>query len=139
MEIRRGLLAQMAKENEIIRGQFKADEVGVYTINFGKTMTGRYMVYMEMTKDSKNAYAQIVSANRQYATVWINFDGCDYFNSEIRHFSQRYNGSALSGASTIGDITMYADRIEVTVNSLSGHAYTLYPDYTYDYMIIPID
>ena len=133
----------MAGKDTIISGTFTATETGLYTINFGKTITGRYIAYIEMTDASKSTFAtavQSIGANRTYGCIGINWNGCDKFDAIFARHLARYNGTDVSlSYGTNAPINKFkSDSIVLSVASISGNANVIYPNYTYNYMIIPL-
>ena len=141
MQIRRGLLAQMAKGVEIIKGSFTTNNNGTYTINIGKTLN-RYLFFIEMTDDSKSdllltgqTSAKMLACEGLYQTPEINNSRPEDCVLSFRVVPT--TGVTSYSSSTINNID--GSSITFTNNTPQNGANVLYRGYTYNYIIIPID
>ena len=142
MEIRRGLMAQMANGAQFVKGTFTVSDSGSsYTLNFGKTFS-KYMYFVEMTDESKTAFISSgATAARIFCYVGI------YPKREINNTSVNSNklivrlnpSTSETSASYSSSFTESSTSIVFATSSVTGStANALYKGYTYNYYIVEI-
>ena len=147
MEIRRGLLLQMASKGYIKKGQFTVKSTGsegerLY-IDIGKTLE-KYVVVVEMTEESKAVLAAKTEITGQRVFEWIgiyplmNIDNKTITNDAFVGRMQPSTGSV--NASTTASIYTSADRIGLDCYALKegGSAWGLYFGFTYNYWLLEL-
>lgn len=131
-------MAQMAVANDVIRGTFKAETSGTYTINFGRSID-RYFVYFEMTEESKILLDQNANgSNKTFGFVDIKWEGFSNYSDYQISYEARTNGSSITQGSTTSFVTKNADNITFTTTLLTSGAHYIYTGYTYNYVVVPI-
>ena len=147
MEIRRGLLLQMASKGYIKKGQFTVKSTGsederLY-IDIGKTLE-KYVVVIEMSEASKETLAGRTEITGQRIFEWIgiyplmNIDNKTITNDAFVGRMQPSTGSV--NASTSASIYLYSDRFGLECYKLQegGNAWGIYYGMTYNYWLLEL-
>ena len=146
MEVRRnmmGVIAQMAKGAEVIKGTFTTPSSGTsYTLEFGKSFN-RYFYLIEMTNETKTALIQSgVNANQCFAVHGL-YPVPKVNNNSVSdnsYFSSRINPSTSAIVGTVATSTGTDDSsIKMNVADFGGAANALYKSCTYDYIVVSLD
>lgn len=142
MEIRRGLLAQMAKGAEIIKGTFEAINTGgSYTLDWGKSFS-KFILIIEMTDASKTTLlasgqtsAKMFECLTQYPMPTINNDSAS--NAILSNRIIPTTSVISTSASSAGTVTEHS--ITMTCNNIGSGSNVLYNGYEYNYTVISLD
>ena len=134
----------MARGTIPIRGSFTAySQTGnVYTIEIGKTLS-KYIFYIWMTDASRAALMATGQTSAKMYECLGKYPASEALaqpgtNNAFISYRIVPSTSAISVSSSDSG-TLTPNRITLTANALSGGANILYRDYTYEYVIIPLE
>lgn len=144
MQIRRGLLAQMAVSSlNYIKGQFTAvkDENNKFTLNFGKTFS-RYLVFIEATASAKSSIASYTGGGRKTYSMLAVYPGLNFSNNLDDYkasFSYAPSTEAFNREFSNANITLDSSKAVFNCRALSFNLpVALYDGLTYDYFIVEV-
>lgn len=148
MEIRRGLLSQMANNGYVKKGQFTLKATGTegetFYIDIGKTLS-KYVVVVEMSEESKEALAQRTEITGQRVFEWVGIYPYMRINnkeSTTDALVGRIQPSANSvNVSTTSYINTSSTRFGFSCYKLQegGSAWGLYYGFTYNYWLLELN